>query len=164
MLCSSPALLSLELVPGAVSGGADGRHAHLSALLVQVPGLSQLIPGTEIRSYALFLPQVHQDVTMVADGVNGPDCIDCAGVVCSVSLFGFVCCWVFSYHGELDCLSVNRRHSSLLDLIGFCYKYPSQSSRRKIPQHLPFQGLKTFGRCYPLQAALEAGKGGERKK
>lgn len=65
---------------------------HTSALLLQVPGLSQLIPGTQIRSYALFLPQVHQDVTVVADGVNGPGCADCAGVVCSVLFHPLVLC------------------------------------------------------------------------
>lgn len=67
---------------------------HTSALLVQVPGLSQLIPGTQIRSYALFLPQVHQDVTVVADGVNGPGCTECAGVLCSVLFHPSVLCGV----------------------------------------------------------------------
>ena len=75
MLRLSPTLQSLELVPGAGSGGADGRHAHISALLVQIPELFQLIQGTGIWSYALFLPPVLQDLTVVADSGNNPESV-----------------------------------------------------------------------------------------
>lgn len=91
MLCLSPTLLSLELVPAAVSGGADGRQAHISALLVRIPELFQLIQGTGIYSYALFLHPVLQDLTMVAGSGNDPDCI-LATLMCGFRGVGlFVC-------------------------------------------------------------------------
>lgn len=96
MLRLSPTLLSLELVPGAVSGGADGRYAHISALLVQIPELFQLIRGTGIYSYAEFLLPVLQDLTTVADSGNDPDCI----LTALMRGFRGVGWFVFSYHGS----------------------------------------------------------------
>lgn len=82
-------MLGLVLMPGAGSGDADGRQAHASALLIQVPELFQLIQGTGIWFYGLFLPPAVQDLTVEAD--SGSVCADCS----DVGVRGF---FVFSCH------------------------------------------------------------------
>lgn len=72
VLCLSPTLLSLELVPRAGSGGADRRCARVSALLVQSPVQFQLTQGTGKWLDALLV-----NLTVVAVSEDGPEWFCC---------------------------------------------------------------------------------------
>lgn len=78
-------------------------HAQRSTSLVQIPELFQLTP-TVIWSCALFMPPVLQNLAWCLT-MGRPSCLIL--VICAY-LF------IYSYHGELDHLSVNSHHSSLL--------------------------------------------------
>lgn len=102
VLCLPPALLSPELVPGAGSGGADvAMHRYLPHWFRSQSSSSLL---KQESGPVLFVPLVLQYLAWCLT-VGRPSCLIL--VIC-VYLF------IYSYHGELDHLSVNHHHSSLL--------------------------------------------------
>lgn len=142
---------------------------HTSALLVQVPGLSQLIPGTQIRSYALFLPQVHQDVTVVADGVNGLGCTECAGVLCSVLFHPSVLCGVgfFLTMENLTVCQLPAVTHHFWICSGFVISIPASppvERSRKLHNTFLFRALKRLAGVTPYKLLCRQVREVEKKK